>query len=87
MVRDFCKNAGFYSYDTASVDEDPCKHWIGREVKRFIEKAEDMVPFLLQIAALPAESHAGDGDGIERQRRDGVRWRRTTSTRRHGGGH
>ena len=55
MVRDFCKNAGFYSYDAASVDEDPCKHWIGREVKRFIEKAEDMVPFLLQIAALPAE--------------------------------
>ena len=68
MVRDFCKNAGFYSYDTASVDEDPCKHWIGREVKRFIEKAEDMVPFLLQIAALPAEcmpemATAMNGDG------------------------
>ena len=24
MVRDFCKNAGFYSYDDASVDEDLC---------------------------------------------------------------
>ena len=55
MVRDFCKEAGFYSYDASSEDEDPCKHWIGREVKRFIEKAEVMVPFLLQIAAAPAE--------------------------------
>ena len=55
MVRDFCKNAGFYSYDAASEDEDPCKRWIGREVKRFIEQAESMLPFLLQIAALPAE--------------------------------
>jgi hypothetical protein len=58
MVRDFCKKAGFYSYDAASEDEDPCKHWIGREVKRFIEQAENMLPFLLQIAALPAEMMA-----------------------------
>ena len=55
LVRNFCKDAGFYSYDAASEDEDPVKHWIGREVKRFIEKAEHMVPFLLQIAAAPAD--------------------------------
>ena len=59
LVRDFCKAAGFYSYDASSDDEDPVKHWIGREVKRFIEKAEEMVPFLLQIASAPAECIPG----------------------------
>ena len=58
-MRDFCKAAGFYSYDASSDDEDPVKHWIGREVKRFIEKAEEMVPFLLQIASAPAECIPG----------------------------
>ena len=42
--------------------------WAHPEVKWFIEKAEDMVPFLLQIAALPAEcmpemATAMNGDG------------------------
>ena len=54
-VREYCKAAGFYSYDAASVDEDPTKHWIGREVKRFIAEAHLHLPFLLQIAAAPAD--------------------------------
>ena len=55
FVRDYCKAAGFYSYDAASEDEDPTKHWIGREVKRFIEEGRIHIPFLLQIAAAPAD--------------------------------
>ena len=55
VVRDYCKAAGFYSYDAASVDEDPVKHWIGREVKRFIEESHLHLPFLLQLAAAPAD--------------------------------
>jgi hypothetical protein len=31
------------------------KHWIGREVKRFIKEAHLHVPFLLQLAAAPAD--------------------------------
>jgi len=41
------------AYDAASEDEDPTKHWIGREVKRFIAEAPLHVPFLLQLAAAP----------------------------------
>ena len=55
MVRDYCKAAGYYSYDAASDDEDPVKHWIGREVKRFIKEAHLHLPFLLQLAAAPAD--------------------------------
>jgi len=55
LVRDYCKAAGYYSYDAASEDEDPVKHWIGREVKRFIEEAHLHLPFLLQLAAAPAD--------------------------------
>ena len=55
IVREYCKRAGFYSYDAASVDEDPVKHWIGREVKRFVAEAHLHVPFLLQLAAAPAD--------------------------------
>ena len=55
LVRDYCKTAGFYSYDAASPDEDPCKHWIGREVKRFLSEAHKHLPFLLQVAAAPAD--------------------------------
>ena len=52
-VREFCKEAGFYSYDAASDDEDPAKRWIGREVKRFLENADKYLPFLLQLAHFP----------------------------------
>ena len=55
LVRDYCKLAGFYSYDAASTDEDPTSHWIGREVKRFISQAHIHIPFLLQLAAAPAD--------------------------------
>ena len=54
-MREYCKRAGFYSYDAASIDEDPTKHWIGREVKRFVAEAHKHVPFLLQLAAAPAD--------------------------------
>jgi hypothetical protein len=55
LVRDYCKAAGFYSYDAAAVDEDPTKHWIGREVKRFLSQADQHIPFLLKVAAAPAD--------------------------------
>ena len=55
LIRDYCKAAGFYSYDAASLDEDPVSHWIGREVKRFLDEAHVHLPFLLQIAAAPAD--------------------------------
>ena len=35
-VKDYLKEKGFYSYDAASIDEDPVSRWIGREVKRFL---------------------------------------------------
>ena len=36
LVRDYLKEAGFYSYDAADDSDDPVKRWIGREVKRFL---------------------------------------------------
>ena len=56
LVRAYCRAAGFYSYDAASDTEDPTKHWIGREVKRFIAEAHKHVPVLLQLAAAPIDS-------------------------------
>ena len=55
MIRDYCKAAGFYSYDAASDNEDPVSHWIGREVKKFLADAPLHLPFLLHIAAAPAD--------------------------------
>ena len=55
IVADYLKAAGFYSYDANSTDEDPVSHWIGREVKRFIEESHKHLPFLLQLAAAPAD--------------------------------
>ena len=55
LVSNYLKAAGFYSYDAASVDEDPTAHWIGREVKRFLFEADKHVPFLLQLASAPAD--------------------------------
>ena len=49
------RSKGFYSYDAASDDEDPVKRWIGREVKRFLDEAHQHLPFLLGIAAAPAD--------------------------------
>jgi hypothetical protein len=59
IVAAYLKAAGFYSYDAASTDEDPVSHWIGREVKRFLHEAHRLLPFLLQIAAAPAECVPG----------------------------
>ena len=55
IVRDYMKSARYYSYDAASVDEDPTKRWIGREVKRFLTEAHVYLPFLLQLAAAPID--------------------------------
>jgi len=54
MMRRYFKDAGFYSYDAAPEDEGPTKHWIGREVKRFLEQAAMHLPFLLRLASAPA---------------------------------
>eukprot|EP00965_Chrysotila_dentata_P205210 6182821-Pleurochrysis_carterae.AAC.3 len=56
LVRDYLRNAGFYSYDAASAqEEDPVKRWIGREVKRFLQQAHLHLPFLLRLAAAPPD--------------------------------
>eukprot|EP00966_Prymnesium_polylepis_P110222 2550420-Prymnesium_polylepis.1 len=55
VVAKYLKAAGFYSYDASSIDEDPTAHWIGREVKRFLDEADKHVPFLLQVASAPAD--------------------------------
>ena len=52
----YCRAANFYSYDAASDTEDPTKHWIGREVKRFISEAHLHIPILLQLATAPIDS-------------------------------
>ena len=56
LIHAYCKAAGFYSYDAAADDEDPTKHWIGREVKRFLVNAHLHLPFLLQVASAPIDS-------------------------------
>eukprot|EP00966_Prymnesium_polylepis_P019756 455413-Prymnesium_polylepis.1 len=40
MIANYLKEAGFYSYDAASEDEDPTAHWIGPEAKRFLSEAD-----------------------------------------------
>ena len=55
LIGKYVRDMGFYSYDAASLDDDPCSHWIGREVKRFLNEAHLHLPFLLQIAAAPAD--------------------------------
>ena len=55
LVRDYLKEAGYYSYDAASDDEDPVKRWIGREVRRFLTEAHKHLPFLLRLANAPME--------------------------------
>ena len=55
LISQYLADVHFYSYDAASLDDDPCSHWIGREVKRFIAEAHLHLPFLLQIAAAPAD--------------------------------
>jgi hypothetical protein len=55
LVAEYLRNAGFYSYDASSEDEDPTSHWIGREVKRFLAEADKHLPFLLRIAAAPVD--------------------------------
>ena len=53
LIRDYCKGAGFYSYDAASIDEDPVTHWIGREVKRFLDQAERHIQAGTRTTARP----------------------------------
>ena len=56
IMKDYISEAGFYSYDAAADDEDPCKRWIGREVKRFLKEAYYVhIPFLLNVAHAPLE--------------------------------
>ena len=59
VVRNYLKAAGFYSYDAAAADEEnPVMRWIGREVKRFLAEADIHLPFLLRVAAAPADMDA-----------------------------
>ena len=55
LIRNYLKEAGYYSYDAASDDEDPVKRWIGREVRRFLSEAHMHLPFLLQVAHAPID--------------------------------
>ena len=55
LVSAYLRDMKFYSYDASSLDDDPVSHWIGREVKRFLDEADKHLPFLLQIAAAPAD--------------------------------
>ena len=45
----------FYSYNAESLEDDPVKSWIGREVKRFLAEAHIHLPFLLQLASAPID--------------------------------
>ena len=67
MVAEYLIEHGYYSYNALSIDEDPVKQWIGREVKRFLSEAHMHIPFLLRLASAPVECHDGavaetDGD-------------------------
>ena len=55
IIQRYLKEAGYYSYDACSEDEDPVSHWIGREVKRFLTEAWRHLGFLLQVAAAPPD--------------------------------
>ena len=56
IVRDYTRDAGFYSYNAADVEApDPSAKWIGREVKRFISQAHLHLPFLLRLASAPPD--------------------------------
>ena len=58
-MRNYLRVSGFYSYDAAAADEEnPVMRWIGREVKRFLAEADIHLPFLLRVAAAPAEMDA-----------------------------
>ena len=63
-VAAYIKAAHFYSYNACSEEEDPCKTWIGREVKRFIEEAATHLPPLLRLAHAPADVVEGLEDCI-----------------------
>ena len=55
LVRKYIVSKNFYSYNAADENEDPCKRWIGREVKRFLQEAHIHLPFLLRMANAPAD--------------------------------
>lgn len=61
IVRNYLKEAGYYSYDAADDTEDPVKRWIGREIKRFLHEADRHLPFLLGLASAPMDSENSDG--------------------------
>ena len=65
IIKDYIREAGYYSYDAAAEDEDPCKRWIGREVKRFLKEAHEHIPFLLNVADTPAEVCKQTMDAID----------------------
>ena len=51
LVAQYLRAANFYSYDAEDESEDPCKRWIGREVKRFLHEADQHLPFLLRLSS------------------------------------
>ena len=71
IIADYLVAAGYFSYNAVSLEDDPVKCWIGREVKRFLQEAHIHLPFLLRVASAPIDVLDGDepaeeeGAGIE----------------------
>eukprot|EP00965_Chrysotila_dentata_P124984 4131278-Pleurochrysis_carterae.AAC.1 len=60
LVRHYLRNAGFYSYDAASAEEeDSVKRWIEHEVKRFLQEAHMHLSLLLRLASAPPDTCPG----------------------------
>ena len=67
-MKQYLRAAGFYLYDAeAAAEESPVTRWIGREVKRFLAQGDIHIPFLLRIAAAPAESLSSSLELRQRQ--------------------
>jgi len=64
-VRSYLREAGFYSYDATSDDEDPVKWWIGREVPTALFQCGDLTlhcsRFLVKDVCQNAPNHISQG--------------------------
>ena len=65
IIADYLSGAGFYSYNAISIEDDPVKCWIGREVKRFLQEAHMHLPFMLRIANAPIDVLEGDAAELD----------------------
>ena len=69
LIAEYLSSHGFFSYNALSLDDDPTKSWIGREVKKFLAESHVHLPFLLCVASAPIDVLEGDpaekdGSGI-----------------------